>query len=93
MQPTIINNIASLEIVPGFLGKYFHAQNLTVGFIDAKAGYTVPIHTHPHEQVSYVQQGKLLFIIEDEEFLLEASMAITIAPNQNTALLQFPIAN
>jgi quercetin dioxygenase-like cupin family protein len=81
MKAIIINEITAREIVPGFTGKYLHADNLSIGWLDAKAGYTVPIHSHVHEQVSFVQEGKMLFIIENEEFNLEAGMAITVAPN------------
>ena len=81
MTPVTINNIPTREIVSGFYGKYYHADNLSIGWIHAKAGYTVPMHAHIHEQVSYVQEGKLLFKLEDQEYILEAGMAITIAPN------------
>jgi len=81
MQATNINDITNREIVKGFNGKYYHAQNLSIGWIDAAAGHTVPLHSHVHEQVSFVQEGKMLFIIEDQEFILEAGMAITVAPN------------
>lgn len=81
MHAVNINDITNREIVPGFTGKYYHTDNLSIGWLDAKAGYTVPIHSHIHEQVSFVQEGKLLFTIEEKEFILEAGMAITIAPN------------
>jgi quercetin dioxygenase-like cupin family protein len=81
MKAVAINDITTREIVPGFSGKYYHADNLSIGWLDAKAGHTVPLHSHVHEQVSYVQEGKMLFIIETEEFILEAGMAITVAPN------------
>ena len=81
MKAIVIDEIKTREIVEGFAGKYLHAQHLSVGFIDAKAGFTVPIHSHIHEQISYVQEGEMLFILEDEEFILKAGMAITVAPN------------
>lgn len=81
MTTTVINDIATLQIVPGFTGKYYHADNLSIGWLDAKAGHTVPIHSHIHEQVSYVQEGEMLFTIEGKEFVLNAGMAITVAPN------------
>ena len=81
MKAFNINDITTREIVPGFTGKYLHADSLSIGWLDAKAGYAVPLHSHIHEQVSFVQEGKMLFIIEDEEFILEAGMAITVAPN------------
>lgn len=81
MNTTVINDIKTREIVPGFTGKYYHASSMSIGWLDAKAGHSVPMHSHVHEQVSYVQEGKMLFVIEDEQFILEAGMAITVAPN------------
>ena len=81
MKAVAITDIKTREIVSGFTGKYYHADNLSIGWLDAKAGHTVPLHAHIHEQVSYVQEGKMLFTIEDEKFVLEAGMAITVAPN------------
>jgi len=81
MKPTQINDIVTREIVAGFTGKYYHADSLSIGWLDAKAGHTVPLHSHIHEQVSFVQEGKMIFVIEDKEFMLEAGMAITVAPN------------
>jgi quercetin dioxygenase-like cupin family protein len=81
MEATVIDDIKTKEIVAGFTGKYYHANALSIGWLDAKAGHTVPLHAHVHEQVSFVQEGKMLFIIEDKEFILEAGMAITVAPN------------
>ncbi|WP_462251859.1 cupin domain-containing protein [Ferruginibacter sp.] len=81
MKATTINEIKTREIVAGFSGKYYHADGLSIGWLDAKAGHTVPLHSHIHEQVSYVEAGEMLFIIEGEEFMLKAGMAITVAPN------------
>ena len=81
MKTTAINEIKTKEIVPGYTGKYYHADSMSIGWLDAKAGHTVPIHSHIHEQISYVQEGKMLFTIDDEQFILEAGMAITVAPN------------
>jgi quercetin dioxygenase-like cupin family protein len=81
MKAIHINDINEREIVAGFTGKYYHAEGMSIGWLDAKAGHTVPLHSHVHEQVSFVQEGKMLFIIEEEEFILEAGMAITVAPN------------
>jgi len=81
MTATNINSITEKEIVAGFTGKYYHAEGMSIGWLDAKAGHTVPLHAHVHEQISFVQEGKMLFIIEEKEFILETGMAITVAPN------------
>ncbi len=81
MQPTKITDTPQKLIMEGFVGNYYHSQTMSIGWLDAKAGYSVPLHQHPHEQISYVQQGNMIFNIEGKEFNLEAGMAITIAPN------------
>jgi quercetin dioxygenase-like cupin family protein len=81
MKAIKIDDINTREIVTGFTGKYYHADNLSIGWLDAKAGHTVPMHSHIHEQVSYVQEGEMLFTIEGEGFILKPGMVITVAPN------------
>lgn len=41
-----------------------------------------PYHSHPHEQITYVIKGELLFIIEGKEYKLNAGDTITIESNQ-----------
>ena len=41
-----------------------------------------PYHSHPHEQITYVIKGELLFIIEGKEYKLKAGDTITIESNQ-----------
>ena len=81
MKAIKTDDINTKEIVTGFTGKYYHADNLSIGWLDAKAGHTVPMHSHIHEQISYVQEGEMLFTIEDEEFILKTGMVITVASN------------
>jgi quercetin dioxygenase-like cupin family protein len=81
MKAVSINDITTREIIAGFTGKYYHAESLSMGWLDAKAGHSVPLHSHIHEQVSFVQEGEMLFIIENEEFILKAGMAINVASN------------
>jgi len=39
MKAVAINDITTREIVPGFTGKYYHADNLSIGWLNAKAGH------------------------------------------------------
>jgi quercetin dioxygenase-like cupin family protein len=46
-----------------------HTDNLMIVIVDFYDGPTPepdPPHAHPHEQVSYVAEGELLFIIDGE---------------------------
>ncbi len=42
-------------------------ERTTLVEVTFTAGATVPEHTHPHEQIGYLAQGRLLFRIGDEE--------------------------
>lgn len=46
-------------------------------------GATVPEHSHPHEQVGYLSEGRLTFVLEDgEEVLIEAGESYRFAGDE-----------
>jgi quercetin dioxygenase-like cupin family protein len=57
-----------VEAVPGVHRRVLSCGNdiMIVQFRIA-AGATVPLHTHPHEQVGHVVSGQMIFRIGDEE--------------------------
>jgi quercetin dioxygenase-like cupin family protein len=40
-----------------------------------------PAHDHPHEQITFVEQGRVLFTIGDEERIVEAGDVLHFPPN------------
>lgn len=59
-------------------GHYAHLDRLTMGEIDLAADAVVPVHEHPHEQMTYVVDGRLEFTIDGESRVLEAGDAALI---------------
>jgi quercetin dioxygenase-like cupin family protein len=59
------------EIAPGFLSKLVHTSGNTINFIEVKAGNAVPLHTHMHEQSSFVLEGQFEMTIAGETQVLE----------------------
>ena len=43
-----------------------------------QAGVTVPLHEHPHEQVTYVMEGRFQFTVGAETIVLEPGMVALI---------------
>jgi len=43
-----------------------------------RAGATVPLHTHPHEQSSYIVTGKFRYVIAGKEHILLPGDSIVI---------------
>jgi quercetin dioxygenase-like cupin family protein len=61
-----------------------HTDNLMVvviDFVDGPSEQPDPPHSHPHQQVTYVAAGDLLFFINDEPFRLETGDLITVPPD------------
>ncbi len=52
-----IKNINSNEIIPGYSGKFFHGENITMAFWNVKKNSKIPEHNHVHEQCLYVKKG------------------------------------
>lgn len=61
-----------------------NSENLMVVVIDINDGplnQPDPPHSHPHEQISYVARGELLFFLENTSTKLQAGDIIVIPPN------------
>jgi quercetin dioxygenase-like cupin family protein len=56
-------------IAEGVERRLGHLDNLMITIIDFHDGPTAepdPPHSHPHEQVSYVAEGEIIFILDGE---------------------------
>jgi quercetin dioxygenase-like cupin family protein len=62
-------------------GHYAHLEKMTVGEVHLAAHTVVPIHQHPHEQVTYVVSGRFQFTVGDQTTVLEPGMAALIPGN------------
>lgn len=58
------------EIAPGFYCRLIHTQNNTINFLEVKAGSVLPLHSHPHEQSSFVLEGQFEMTVAGETKLL-----------------------
>ena len=70
------------EIFSGTVrGHYAHLERMTVGEVEVDAHTNVPMHQHPHEQVTYVLSGRFEFTVGHETTILEPGMVALIPPN------------
>ena len=61
-----------------------HTDHLMMAVIDFNDGPTYapdPPHSHPHEQVSYVVDGEIIFFLDNEETRLGPGDIFTVPPN------------
>jgi quercetin dioxygenase-like cupin family protein len=79
MRFPILASLPPRDLFGGTIrGHYSHLDGMTVGEVSLDAGTTVPMHSHPHEQITYVIAGRFEFTIGDESTVLEPGMAAMI---------------
>ena len=78
------SNLRSAAIAAGRTRYLANTDNLMVAVIDFRDGPTTepdPPHSHPHEQVSYVVDGEIIFFLNDEPTHLGPGDMFTVPPN------------
>lgn len=58
-----------------------HTERLTVARLELKKGVQVPEHRHENEQLSTIEKGRFLFVVEGREIVLEAGQALLLPSN------------
>ncbi len=75
------NSIEREQLNPLVARQVIHAERMTVARIHLSKGAAVPRHSHENEQITLLQQGKLRFIFDDGETVIEAGAVVAIPPN------------
>ena len=79
MEP--FKNIIHKNLAPDMTGQYAHGERSTFGFIELKKGSSVPMHSHVHEQITYIIEGQLDMVIGGTEYSLTNGMYHVIPSN------------
>jgi quercetin dioxygenase-like cupin family protein len=58
-----------------------HTRTMTVARIHLARGAVVPMHQHANEQITMLDRGRLRFLIDDREIILEAGESLEIPPH------------
>jgi quercetin dioxygenase-like cupin family protein len=76
-----IRNIPAKHLTEGVDGHYVHGERLTLGLVKLQSGSIVPLHSHPHEQITYILKGSLNMTIGGTEYQLKEGMYHVIPSN------------
>ena len=76
-----LEEIKAREIIPGYSARFIHGEQSTLAFWDIKKGSIMPVHQHPHEQITYVAEGAIDMVIGQEAFLFTRGMCHVIPPH------------
>jgi quercetin dioxygenase-like cupin family protein len=82
MKPETDDNIIHVKISPVYERRIAFLENLMVVECDFKNGpmeNSDPPHSHPHEQITYVAEGELLFFKGEKEYHLRRGDMITVS--------------
>jgi quercetin dioxygenase-like cupin family protein len=69
MEANQLSEAKPFAVAPGRTRRILHTDRLMMvvcDFADGPAAQPDPPHSHPHEQVTYVAQGEVLFFIGEE---------------------------
>ena len=73
----VISELPQKEVFKGFLAQMTHTANTTLSFWEIQEGAVLPMHSHVHEQITQVVEGKLQLTIGGETTIYEnGSLAI-----------------
>lgn len=75
------DDIEPKEIVPGFKARFIHTQGNTIGLWEVKAGCELPMHSHLHEQSSFVLEGTFEMTIGGHTRTLDTGSYALIPPH------------
>ena len=71
-----------IEELNPLLGRHFIiGENVMIARVLLKKGSVVPRHSHHNEQVTYILEGALKFLIDGKEIVVGAGEVLCIPPN------------
>ena len=73
--------VESREPIPGTKVKFVHSDAMTMAYWTFEPGTDLPVHSHPHDQVTNVVEGELELTLEGETRTLRPGMVAVIPSN------------
>lgn len=73
-----LSELEEKELVPGFHVRFVHSENMTFAYWNIDANSTLPLHSHPHEQVVNLIEGELELTVDGETKVLKPGHVVVI---------------
>ncbi|MFX0555347.1 cupin domain-containing protein [Maribacter sp. CXY002] len=75
-----LDSIPTKEIMPGYHAKMIHGEKMSIAYWDVEKNAEVPEHSHMHEQVMQVLEGKFEFTLDGNSKVYYPGDIVLIAP-------------
>ena len=75
-----VNSLNEKEIITGYRGRTIHTGTMTFMYWTVDEGAVMPLHSHVHEQVAHVLEGRFELTVDGETRLLEPGIVAVIPP-------------
>ena len=76
-----IEKLPAKEIVKGYHARTVHTGTMTFVYWTVEAGYAIPLHSHPHEQVAHVLSGEFELTVKGKTRILTQGLVAVIPPH------------
>ncbi len=73
-----LKDIKEREIVPGYRARFLHSKHMTLAYWDVDPGAALPEHSHHHEQIANVLEGRFELTVDGKSQILEPGQAAVI---------------
>lgn len=80
MQHIAWNSIPLEKLGEGIARRFLCGERITVAQFELKKGALVPEHSHENEQISYILEGTLRFVLAGQPVEVRAGEVLVIPP-------------
>lgn len=83
MKPYQLDQIKKYTKRPGMTGSFVHGDSLSLTHWAMEKGAMLPLHTHPHEQITFLVSGRLQFDRGGlEPLIVESGSFVVFSPGE-----------
>ncbi len=76
-----VNKLPATDMLPGVARRAVYLEHAMMTFFTFEPGSVIPVHDHPHEQITYVVKGAIEFTLGDETRVLRAGDGVCCPPD------------
>ncbi|HTX76897.1 MAG TPA: cupin domain-containing protein [Terracidiphilus sp.] len=76
-----IARLPEIERLPGWRGRFFHSEQMTVAHYEFRRGSSIHEHHHPQEEIYHVLEGELALTVDGVTQVARPGLAAIVPGN------------